>query len=95
MLIPADSYCGTADIRMELNTNSMSSLDWLKTQVEANSIKSFDYAEFSEIKQVGEGGFGKVYKAYLKNRRMIVAFKTLKIDSIREFVREVNLIINS
>jgi serine/threonine protein kinase len=69
----------------------MSSLSWLEDQIGANIIKSFNYAEFSEIKQVGEGGFGSVNKAYWKNRRMTVALKTLKINTIPdEFVREVN-----
>ena len=76
----------------------MSSLDWLEEQINANNIKSFNYAEFSELIQVGQGGFGNVLKAYWKNRRMTVALKSLKIksvseESIREFVSEVNLIL--
>jgi serine/threonine protein kinase len=75
--------------------SSFKDRDWLDAQIEANSIKSFNYEEFSEIKKVGEGGFGNVYKAYWKSRRMTVALKTLKFNSIHdettnsEFVREV------
>ena len=73
----------------------MSSLDWLEEQISANNIKSFNYAEFSQIIQVGQGGFGNVLKAYWKNRRMTVALKSLKFksnsdESICEFVREVS-----
>ena len=67
--------------------------DWLEAQIEANSIKSFNHADFSSIEKVGEGGFGNVYKAYWKSRRLTVALKTLKTipdESTREFVREVN-----
>ena len=59
------------------------------------NIKYFNCAEFSEIRKVGEGGFGCVSKAHWKSRRMTVALKTLKIDSIHEFVREVNSIIRT
>jgi serine/threonine protein kinase len=68
--------------------------DWLEAQIEANSIKSFNHAEFSNIEKVGEGGYGNVYKAYWKSRRMTVALKALKTisdETTREFIREVNL----
>lgn len=70
--------------------------DWLEAQIEANNIKSFNHAEFSNIVRVGEGGYGNVYKAYWKSRRMTVALKALKTipdETTREFVREVNFIL--
>ncbi len=79
-----------------------SSKGWLESQIEENHIKYFDYAEFSDLTVVGEGGSGSVCKADWKNRRMTVALKFFKSDANssnadksvwEEFVREVNSII--
>jgi hypothetical protein len=68
---------------------------WLESQIVANHIKYFNYAEFSDMIRVGEGGSGTVCKANWNSRKMTVALKILKISSLvdesvwEEFVREV------
>ena len=66
---------------------------WLEAQIEADNVKLISYADLSEIEKVGEGGFSIIYKACWESRRMTVALKTLKFNSICELVNEVNIII--
>ncbi|RIA90909.1 kinase-like domain-containing protein [Glomus cerebriforme] len=41
------------------------------------------------MKKIAGGGFGNLYKAYWKSHRMMIALKTLKYKTTREFVREI------
>ncbi|GBC10751.1 hypothetical protein RclHR1_09870010 [Rhizophagus clarus] len=71
---------------------------WLEYQIETNHIKYFNYAEFSDIICVGEGGSGTVCKANWDGHGMSVALKILKISSLvdefvwEEFVRELTIL---
>ncbi|CAG8729175.1 32512_t:CDS:2 [Gigaspora margarita] len=54
--------------------------------------QEFEYASFENMTKIGKGGFGVVYKAYLKDIKQTVALKSLDYDnehSFDNFVREV------
>ncbi|CAG8559291.1 5631_t:CDS:2 [Dentiscutata heterogama] len=54
--------------------------------------QKFEYTSFENKTKIGKGGFGVVYKAYLKDIKQTVALKSLDYDnehSFNNFVREV------
>ncbi|CAG8537188.1 18497_t:CDS:2 [Dentiscutata erythropus] len=61
--------------------------DWLKKELEKGNIAFFEYSLFSNIKNIGEGGFGLVSSAEYDGVK--VALKSLKTkEATREFVNE-------
>ncbi|PKY12334.1 hypothetical protein RhiirB3_423989 [Rhizophagus irregularis] len=53
----------------------------------------YDYSDFSNIEEIGEGKFGKVYRAERRNSEQYFALKSLKFDNdnLEEIIREINL----
>jgi hypothetical protein len=51
---------------------------WIEEAISEKYIKYYDYKGFSNIKEIGHGGFGKVYRANWKNPRNTLALKSLK-----------------
>lgn len=54
-----------------------------------NQVEKFDYGIFKNFKFIGEGGFGKVERAYCKTLKKDVALKSIKNDIHESFTREV------
>ncbi|CAG8477378.1 6049_t:CDS:2 [Scutellospora calospora] len=57
--------------------------------------QKFEYTSFEDKKKIGKGGFGVIYKAYLKDINQTVALKTLDHDdenSLNDFIKEVKCI---
>ena len=70
--------------------NNIDSRKWLKRNIQSENINYVDHNEFTELKVIGEGGFGIVKSAEWKNRSIKVALKRLKDENvIKEFVKEV------
>jgi len=69
--------------------------------IKVDGVRSFDYKEmalatnnFSESAQIGEGGYGKVYKGHLPDGT-VVAIKRAQDGSLqgeREFLTEIELL---
>lgn len=53
----------------------------------------YDYSDFSNIKEIGVGKFGRVYRAERRNSEQYFALKSLNFDKdiLEEIVREVHL----
>src|SRR6266536_2554702 len=64
----------------------------IEEAVSKRHIKHYEYEHFSNIQEIGTGGFGKVYRANWKNLRQHFALKSLhNINdiAIKELVHEV------
>ena len=72
--------------------NSNECINWIEEAISKKHIKYYEYEHFSNIQEIGSGGFGKVYRANWKNSYNYLALKSfynLNHISIREIVNEV------
>lgn len=72
------------------NTNE--SITWIEEAVAKEHIKFYEYNQFSNFKQIGVGGFGKVHRANWKKSEKLFALKsffTLDIITVKEIISEV------
>ena len=72
-------------------------MEWIKEAIEKEHIKYYDYGHFFNMKEVGIGGFGKVYRANYRNLEQYLALKSFtKPNSVtlNGIVREVVIICN-
>ena len=72
------------------NTNEW--IDWIEEAIAKEYLKHYEYENFSNIKEIGTGGFGKVYRAKWKNFENYFALKSFfNFDNatVKEVVREV------
>ena len=64
--------------------------DLIQKCLDEERIKFYEYYRFEDFKLIGEGGFGKVYRATFKNNEISVAIKSFKSNvPIKEIVKEV------
>jgi hypothetical protein len=66
--------------------------DWIEESIRNKHIKYYEYEKFSNIKEIGSGGFARVYRANWKNAEQYLALKSFyKLDDaiVKEIVREV------
>ncbi|CAG8769840.1 9341_t:CDS:2, partial [Dentiscutata heterogama] len=62
-------------------------LDWLKKECDEGNIAFYEYSLFSNIKEIGKGGFGVVSSADYDEEK--VALKNLKTrEATKKFVNE-------
>ncbi|CAG8466654.1 16311_t:CDS:2, partial [Dentiscutata erythropus] len=56
-------------------------------------IKLYEYTRFKDVELIGEGGYGKVYRATFKDNEVTVALKSFKSNNmtIKEIVSELKL----
>ncbi|CAI2181986.1 15371_t:CDS:2 [Funneliformis geosporum] len=73
--------------------------EWIDTKIKDGDITHFEYAELSELKVIGKGGFGIVHRADLVSRGIQVALKSFsnndaKIDKndVADLVKELKLL---
>ena len=72
------------------NTNEW--INWIEVAIANNYFKYYEYKNFNNIKEIGSGGFGKVYRANWKNSNQYFALKCFsKPDNatVEEIVHEV------
>src|SRR3954449_9269953 len=72
------------------NTNEW--INWLEEAIAKEYLKYYEYQYFSNIQEIGSGGFGKVYRANWKNFENYLALKSffnLNNVTVKEIVHEV------
>jgi hypothetical protein len=66
--------------------------NWIEEAISRKHIRYYEYEYFSNIQEIGVGGFGKVYRANYKSSEQYFVLKSLlnlESSSIRELVNEV------
>ena len=75
------------------NTNEW--INWIEEAIDKEYFKHYEYKYFSDIQEIGSGGFGKVYRANWKqNFGQYLALKSFfSFDSaaVKEIVHEVTM----
>jgi len=74
--------------------NSDEWINWIEEAITKKHIKYYEYEHFSNIKEIGSGSFGKVYRANWKSSPKQFALKSffnLNYFTIKEIVHEVIL----
>src|SRR5688572_4633445 len=66
---------------------------WIEDGIAKDYINYYDYDEFQNIKCIGTGASGKVYRASLEGSDIVVALKSLKngTNFTKEIVNEVHI----
>jgi serine/threonine protein kinase len=67
-------------------------VNWIEESITKKHIKYYEYEQFHNIKEIGSGGFGKVYRANWKNSPKYFALKSffnLNNATVKEIVNEV------
>ncbi|RIB06901.1 kinase-like domain-containing protein [Gigaspora rosea] len=66
--------------------------DLIQKCLNEERIQFYEYYRFEDFKLIGEGGFGKVYRATFRNNEISVAIKSFKSNvPIKEIVKELKL----
>ncbi|GES93409.1 kinase-like domain-containing protein [Rhizophagus clarus] len=79
---------------VELINNSNDWNEWIEDAISKKNIRYYEYKDFSNIQEIGSGGFAKVCRANWKNSHIRYALKSfIKIDNatIKAIVREIQL----
>ena len=66
-------------------------VDWLEEAIAKKHLKYYEYKYFSNVQEIGSGGFGKVFRANWKNFKSYFALKSffnLNNITVKEIVRE-------
>lgn len=76
--------------------NESECINWLDEAINKEHIKYYKYDQFNNVKIIGSGGFGKVFRANWKNTGNILALKEFKYDTaVKEIINEVTVQRNS
>ncbi|CAB4385541.1 unnamed protein product [Rhizophagus irregularis] len=65
--------------------------NWIDDATSKNYIKHYEYKDFFNLKEIGFGGFGKVYRASWKNPRNILAIKSINDPNAEKIVYELKI----
>ncbi|CAG8740007.1 18790_t:CDS:2 [Gigaspora margarita] len=66
--------------------------DLVQKYINEEHVKFYEYSHFKDVKLLGEGEYGKVYRAIFKNNELIVALKSFRSNTmIKEIANELNL----
>ncbi|EXX63133.1 uncharacterized protein OCT59_023769 [Rhizophagus irregularis] len=60
------------------NLDDNNESDWIEEAITKEYLRYYEYKNFSEVKKIGGGGFGKVYRARWKNTEQYFALKSFK-----------------
>ncbi|RIB28981.1 kinase-like domain-containing protein [Gigaspora rosea] len=89
--VVADSVTRRIDALVVINMNP--SEDQIQKCLIEGHVKFYEYTCFEDVELIGEGGYGKVYRATFKDNEITVALKSFKGNniSIKEIVNELKL----
>ncbi|CAB4445522.1 unnamed protein product [Rhizophagus irregularis] len=75
------------------NTINNEWIQWIEDGIAGEYINYHDYNEFHNMKRIGTGGFGEVYRANLESSNTVVALKSLTNGNynMKEIVNEIRL----
>ena len=61
-------------------------INWIKRGIDKGFLKHYEYEHFSDVQEIGSGGFGKVYRANWKNSKCLAlkSFSALNNSSFRK-----------
>ncbi|GBC22181.2 kinase-like domain-containing protein [Rhizophagus irregularis DAOM 181602=DAOM 197198] len=79
---------------MSSNAVTEKPIEWIEEAINKRHIKYYEYKHFSNIEEIGIGGFGKVYRAKWRNSEQYLALKSFfNLDSatIKELSHELDL----
>ncbi|EXX63134.1 uncharacterized protein OCT59_023770 [Rhizophagus irregularis] len=82
------------NIESEIINNSNKWINWIEVAISEDYFKYYDFKNFSNIKEIGSGGFAKVYRANWKNSNQYFALKHFfKPDdaAVKEIAHELTL----
>jgi len=65
-------------------------IEWIENGISNHYLNYNEFNEFQNMKRIGSGAFGNVYKANWKNSNTVVALKSFGNDN-RIIVNEVNI----
>ena len=80
------------NIEIQDTENPNEWVKWIEEAISKEYFKYYEYKHFSNIQEIGSGGFGKVYRANWKNPEQYVALKSffnLENITTKEIVHEV------
>ena len=81
-------------IKSQDTENSNESIKWIEEAIAHKHIKYYDNKDFNNIREIGSGGFGKIYRASWKTSGKFFVLKTFFNRSnvtVRDIVDEVNI----
>lgn len=65
-------------------------IDWIEEAIVKEYFRYYEYKNFSNIKSIGQGGFGKIFRANWNNQCLVLkSFIDLSEATIKEVVHEV------
>jgi hypothetical protein len=66
-------------------------IDWIEDAITREYFKYYDYSLFNDVREIGTGGFGKVYRANWKNSKYFAlkSFSNFNDVTAKEVVHEV------
>jgi hypothetical protein len=74
---------------IEMNTNKCD--NWIEVAIDKDYFKYYDYNYFSNIEEIGFGGFGKVFRANWRNSQHVAlkSFFNVNNNTLKEIIHEV------
>jgi hypothetical protein len=76
---------------MATDNDSNNYVDWIEKAVTENYIKYYNYAEFTNLKEINHGSVGNIFQASWKGTDTFLVVKSSHKLSVKEIVNEVFL----
>jgi hypothetical protein len=87
------------NISIPNNKNANEWTDWIEEAINKKYFKYYEYKHFSNVQEIGIGGFAKVFRATWKNDLeqylVLKSFSRLNSATVKEIVREVTMKYNT